>query len=369
MELEINKVIIDSLGLPYIVSFDDFVQCLRLNPKLVYWLSSTSNLRYMSYEIPKRSGEKRRIDAPVYSLKQVQKWILYNILYKIKPTQFSYGFNRCSGTGSPLFKVAENHRYNLFLLKIDLKDFYPSLSRKKVYGLFRSIGYNSCVANILTNICTYNGSLPQGAVTSAHIANILCRRMDYRIAGYCEKHNISFSRYADDMTFSSDNRNDLKKAYTIILKIIRDEGLSVNIRKTHFMSPKCRKQVLGLTINDNQIKVAKQLKRKVRTMIHKSIVMGIYEDNDIIKGYISYIESIESGYTQKIKKYVEKLTRSPLCIYSNLVEKYNHNKLFKDLPDMRLHFAKDFNHISDEDDFYQYENELHEEYLINHNKE
>jgi len=306
------------------------------------------------------------INAPVYSLKQVQRWVLINILYKIKSTQFSYGFVHSTKNGSPLYKCADKHKRNLFLLKIDLKDFYPSISRKKVYGLFLSIGYNSQVANILTNICTYNGALPQGAVTSAHLANLICRKLDYRIAGYCEKHNISFSRYADDMAFSSDNRNDLKIAYTIIIKIIRDEGFNINDKKTHFMSPKCRKQVLGLTINDNQIKTSKEMKRKVRAIIHKAIATGVYTNNDTIKGYISFIESIEPGYTQKIKEYIKKLCSSSLCIHRDIVDNFNQNKLFEDIPDMIVKEAFEFINTSNEEDFYSDEYNEHLDYIEKH---
>lgn len=367
MEKRINRVVTDSLDLPDIISFDDIVKLLRLNPKLIYWLSSTSKNKYKTYEIPKKSGGVRIINAPVYSLKQVQRWVLLNILYKIKPTQFSYGFNRLDKNGSPLYSCANIHKYNLYVLKLDLEKFYPSISRKKVYDLFLSIGYNSQTSSILTNICTHEDALPQGAVTSPHLANLICRKMDYRLAGYCEKHNISFTRYADDMAFSSDNRNDLKKAYNVIINIITDEGFKVNKKKTHFMSPKCRKEILGITINDSQIKAPKEMKRKVRAMIHKSIALGRYDCNDSIRGYISYVNSIEPGYRDKIKKYIMSLTESTLCIQSELIKKYNSNKLFSGLPDMVIKGAKDFNiKPHEQDDFYEDEYIQHEELLEKH---
>lgn len=359
-----NKIILDSLGLPCLVSFEDLVKAIRLDSKLIYWLSSETENKYKTFEIPKKNGGVRIIHAPVYSLKQVQKWILCNIIYKIKTSPYSLGFKRSSNLGSPLYISAQNHKYNLYVLKLDLKDFYPSITKKTVYNLFLSIGYNSQIAFLLTNICTHHGALPQGAVTSAHLANLICRKMDYRLAGYCQKHDIVFTRYADDMAFSSDNRDTLKKAYKTICKIIKDEGFIVNDLKTRFMTPKCRKQILGITINDNQIKVSKDLKRKVRVMIHRSIATGEYNNNDVIKGYISYINSIEPGYLEKTKKYISELiTNSPLELYPEIINQFNSNKIYSDLPNMELKEPSYFVESPYDTDYMNNEYELHQDYL------
>lgn len=359
-----NKNILDSLDLPYLTSFEDLGKFIRLDSKLIYWLSSEAESKYKTYEVPKKNGGVRIINAPVYSLKQVQKWILNNILYRIKTSPYSLGFKPSTDLGSPLYLSAKNHNYNLYVLKLDLKDFYPSITKKKVYNLFFNIGYNSQVAFLLTNICTHHGALPQGAVTSAHLANLICRKMDYRLAGYCQKHDIVFTRYADDMAFSSDNRDTLKKAYKIFCKIIADEGFIVNNSKTRFMTPKCRKQILGITINDNHIKASKDLKRKVRAMIHRSIATGEYDNNTVIKGYISYINSIESGYLGKIKEYVSKLTnKKTLGLYSEIVNQYNLNKLYADLDDMKEKEPNCFVDAPYEQAFFENERTIHQDYL------
>ncbi len=84
---------------------------------------------------------------------------------------------------------AEKHKNNLYVLKLDLKKFYPSIKRKKVYYAFLNIGYNADISNLLTNICVVDDELPQGAVTSPYLANLICRKLDLRIAGYCNKRN------------------------------------------------------------------------------------------------------------------------------------------------------------------------------------
>ena len=366
VDIDRYKQLKESLDLPELESFDDLVRELRLSANLVYWLSmEDSDGKYKTFNINKKSGGKREINCPAYSLKIVQRWVLYNILYKIKASKNSYGFIKSSekkNAKSPLVKVAERHRYNLYLMKLDLKDFYPSIHRDKVFNLFRNIGYNREVSSYLTNICVYNNQLPQGAVTSAYLANLICRHLDVRIAGYCNKNNIVYTRYADDMAFSCDDRELLKKSYNLFKFIAEDEGFSINNGKTRFCSPICHKEILGITINDNLLKAPKQMKRMVRQRIHQQVATGNYEDINELRGYIAYISQIEPGYLNSIQRYVEKLTDSDLAFFSNLVDSYNENKLFSGFPSMEY---KDLKKMEMENPFNSYEGieETHAEYL------
>lgn len=339
--------------------FKDLEKILRLSGKLVYFLTSDSSQKYETYYIPKKDNTQREINAPILALKIVQKWILNNILYKIKVSPYSYGFYK-DGLGSPLVRCAKKHKENLFILKIDIKDFFPSISRKRIYRLFSDIGYNSEVSNLLTNICVYDDKLPQGAVTSPYLANLVCKNLDTRIATYCNKRDIVYTRYADDLTFSSDNRDLLKNIYGVICKILRTEGFDINNKKTIFMTPKNHKKILGITVNNSLIKAPKDLKRKVRSMIHISMATGNYTLNLQIIGYISYINSIETDYTERIKKYILKLSESPLCTIKELVDAYNDNKIFNDLPNMVLKDAESFVDAQNAETFYK---EVYTEYL------
>ena len=358
--------LVESLELPSINSFDDLVAELRLSHKLLYWLSQEEAVgRYKTFYINKKSGKKRKIDEPVYSLKVVQQWILNRILYKIKASKYSYGFIKARKKAkSPLVQVAEKHQHNLYLMKMDLKDFYPSIHREKVYSLFRKIGYNSSVSNLFTNICVFEDHLPQGAVTSAYLANLVCKRLDNRIAGYCNKRSITYTRYADDMAFSSDDRALLRKAYNIIKSIKKDEGFVLNTEKTRFSGPITHKEVLGITINNCDVKAPKQMKRNVRQCIHKQIATGNYENINVVRGYIAYINSIEPGYIGKIEKYVKRLIESELSIFPELVDAYNRNKFFSSFPEMELKNWSDFFTTEDELDGGKRIKEVHEEFLM-----
>lgn len=360
-----NKTVIESLGLPMLTCFDDLVENLSLSANLVYWLTKKdAKGRYKTFFIKKKDGSEREINAPSLSLKIVQRWILENILYKIKTSQYSYGFSKEMRKGCPLVYCAEKHKNNLYILKLDLKNFYPSIKREKVYYAFSDIGYNTDVSNMLTNICVVNDRLPQGAVTSPYLANLICRKLDLRIAGYCNKRDIEYTRYADDLTFSCDDRDLLKRIYGMIKKIVEDEGFYLNQKKTVFMTPKNHKEVLGITVNDNLLKAPKKMKRDVRRMLHYEVATGDYALNDKIRGYISYIDSIEKNYKNKCINYLQNLSESTLCLFPDIVKAYNDNKIYKELPDMKEKTAIDFVKAEDIDDFYNLIYCKHEEYLI-----
>lgn len=362
-----NKAKVELLGLPKLTCFEDFVRELRLNGKLVYWLTEQdAEGKYKTFYIDKKDGTRREINAPTISVKIVQRWILENILYKIQTSQYSYGFEKGKKKGSPLVYCAEKHKNNLYLLKMDLKNFYPSIKRKKIYFEFCNAGYNEEVSNLLTNVCVVNNQLPQGAVTSPYLASLICRQMDFRIAGYCNKRDIVYTRYADDLTFSCDDREMLRKIYGMVKKIAEDEGFSLNQKKTVFMTPKNHKEVLGVTINDGLLKAPREIKRTIRSMLHYEVATGDYIMNDKIRGYIAYVDSIEKGFKNKCITYLKKLSESTLCLFADIVKAYNENKIYKELPDMIEKTAIDFVDFRDTDDFSTMVFYEHQEYLISH---
>lgn len=359
-----NRMLLDSLRLPVIADVYSLAQEMRLSEKLIYYLACEDAYgRYKTFYIAKRDGTPREINAPIASLKIVQRWILENILYNIKVSNYSFGFNNKT-IGSPLVMCAEKHKNNLYMLRMDLKNFFPSISRERVFYQFVNMGYNTYASNLLTNICVDNDKLPQGAVTSPYLANIICYKLDIRIATYCNKRDITYTRYADDLTFSSDNRDALRNIYGMIKKIVQSEGFSVNENKTYFMTPKCHKKLLGLTINDNMIKAPKEFKRMVRAMIHQSIIAGEYGDNRVIKGYISYIDSIESGYMHKIIKYISKFLDDTITLFPDAVAAFNANKLFKEVPDMEIKQPRDFVGFIDAEEYLDMVTEEREQFLI-----
>lgn len=348
----------NSLNLPIFNTLDEFAKLTGLSTRLLYCLSMKTSNYYSHTTIPKRNGTPRQISIPSYTLHILQRWILVNVLNKISPSNRAMAFRRGSRYGSK--ENAHYHSHTLYGIAIDLKDFFPSITTRKVYTLFNSIGYESFAATILTNICTLDGKLPQGSACSPAISNAVCITLDKRLIGLCEKRGVRFTRYADDMYFSCDDKALLLKSFPIIKKIIEAEGFTLNEKKVHFHTPSNRKRITGVTvspaINEDvfELKASKLLKKKVRAEIFKCIMSGKYESANHILGEISYIEFIEkensNPYLLRIKKYITD-TAQKIGVFPELVAAYNQNLFFKDLTPLEVQKIE----IADEEDFDSYE--------------
>lgn len=327
-----NNVILNTLKVPIINSFEHLAEQLSLSQGMLYFLTYKKKYCYFEEEIPKKDGTPRTIYVPCLSLKVVQRWILKEILEKINVSEQSMAFvpNR-----NGLKVNAEYHRKNIFLLEMDISNFFSSIPEERVFRLFCNIGYNADVSAVLTNLCTYKGVIPQGAVTSPYIANLICYHLDARLNGFCSRRDVVYTRYADDLSFSSNIRAQLNGIEKFVKYIIKDEGFEINEKKTRYLSNDVRKTITGITINNEEMHVDKNIKRKLRAMINNSIAHKDYSQNDRIRGTIAYINSIEEGYKDKICKYINLLVKRPV-FYANkeIVEAFNKNKLYKEIHDM-----------------------------------
>lgn len=358
MSSNTRSLLKNSLGLPSFETLDELSEQTRLSTRLLYCLSMKSNRYYKTKIIAKRSGGSREISIPSYTLHIVQRWILKEILNKITSSDRAMAYRKGKDFGHKA--NAFYHAHTLYGLSLDLKDFFPSISANKIYTVFSNLGYNNFAATILTNLCTLNGKLPQGSACSPALSNIVCITLDKRLIGLCEKRSIRYSRYADDMYFSCDDKSLLKKTTPIITKIIEDEGFSINTKKTHFHSPSNKKQITGITviptsIDDNfELKAPRIMKQKIRAEIHTCLVSGRYELKDHILGEIAYVNYVEKenkiSYLKRIKTYIEKQAQK-IQIFPELVEAYNENRFFKDLKPIT---TVDID-IAMEEEFYLYE--------------
>lgn len=327
-----NSVVLNTLGVPVINSFEHLCEQLSITEQLLYYLTYKKEYCYFQKVIPKKDKTERILNVPNLSLKVVQKWILKEILEKIFVSEQAMAF---VPNKNGLRENAERHKKNIFLLEMDITNFFGTITEQQMYTLFCNIGYNSKVAGILANLCTYNNYLPQGAVTSPYIANLVCYHMDARINGYCSRKDIVYTRYADDLTFSSDNRMLLNKIEKFIKYIVTDEGFTINDKKTRYLSNDVKKTVTGITINDDSIHVDKKFKRNLRAQIYCSIKLKNYQNNSQILGKIAYVNSIEKGFRDKIIRYITNLiTRTEFAGNIDVVNAFNDNKLFAELPDM-----------------------------------
>lgn len=324
-----NKFILNALNLPVVKDLNDISMILRLSTRLLYVLSKQTEDYYRDKTILKKNGSIRMIKIPNFSLKLIQKWILNNILEKVSVSCDSMAFRK--GRQYGIKRNAEIHLHNVYVMVIDLEDFFTTIKKEKIFYIFRNLGYNNLVSNTFSNLCTYDKYLPQGAVTSPYLSNLVCDYLDRRIRGLCSNHDVSYSRYADDLIFSNNNKKILLSLKKTIEKIIEDEGFIINKSKTKFFSPAGRKVITGITVNNGKLKANKKLKRKVRAMIYEVITKGDYKSSNKIKGYISHISYVENDYKNKIIKYIDKIAKNKIINNKELVEKYNLNKFYKEL--------------------------------------
>lgn len=327
-----NSVVLNTLGVPAIYSFKHLCDQLSITEQLLYFLTYKKEYCYYEKKIPKKNKEYRILNVPNLSLKVVQRWILKEILEKIYVSDQAMAFVPHK---NGLKENAQRHKKKVFLLQMDITNFFGVITEEQVYKLFCNIGYSNKIAGVLTNLCTYHGYLPQGAVTSPYIANLVCYHMDARINGYCSRRDIVYTRYADDLAFSSDNRTLLNKVEKFIKYIVADEGFIINEKKTRYTSNDVKKTITGITINYDGVHVDKKFKRNLRTQIFSSIISKDYSCNNQILGKIAFVDSIEDGFKNKMIEYIKSIIeRSRFKADKSIVNAFNSNKLFFELPNM-----------------------------------
>jgi len=234
--------------------------------KLIY---SIDDYCYHEVKIPKKSGGVRTLDIPSVDLKYIQRWILDNILIRMYVSVHADGFVK----NKSILTNAKKHIGSDCVINIDLKDFFPSVKFEQVFGIFRYYGYTKEVSYTLSKLCTYRGILPQGSPASPAITNIICLKLDKRLAALAKKYDASYSRYADDITFSGNKA--VVRLLPIATSIIRDTGFSVNLDKTHISFSHQRQEVTGLIVNGDRVRVSQDFKRKLRQEIYYCQKYGV----------------------------------------------------------------------------------------------
>lgn len=256
-------------GLTPIFHDTDLVNKIGVSKKYLYWLAKTPKKQYKVYSIKKASGGYRKITAPKIGIKTIQKWILKNILEKVSI------HNNCEGfrLGRSIVTNCRRHTNKEIILKFDIKDFFPSINFKRVLGMFLSLGYVFNVSYLLAKLTTYGDELPQGSPTSPAIANIILKRLDSRLAGLAEKSKANYSRYADDITFSGNDKSVLK-TIPLIKKIIGEEGFRLPSKKGGIYRKGVQQKVTGLIVN-KKISIPRDRIRLLRAVLHNCSLFGL----------------------------------------------------------------------------------------------
>jgi RNA-directed DNA polymerase len=250
--------------------------------------------RYSEFTVPKASGGDRVIHAPNPHLKAIQArtssmlYECYNELYpktENKSLNLSHAFQKRRG-----LSIASNgakHRNKLYVFNVDFEDFFGSFNFGRVRGFFlssRDFSLNEEVATSLAQICCHDNKLPQGAPTSPIVTELITRILDIRLSKIAKAHGCSYSRYADDLTFSTNKRTypceiaecDTSGIWTVgseVLNKIHVSGFAVNLAKTRMQFADSRQETTGLVVN-KKVNVPKEYSKQVRYMTHSLLQTG-----------------------------------------------------------------------------------------------
>ena len=230
----------------------------------------------------------RTIYAPSKRLKMRQRWILDNILNQVKVSKYAHGFE----SNRSIKTHAELHAKHDYVVCMDIRDFFPSITQDKIVSLFKQIGYTTRASQELARLCCFKGVLPQGAPTSPKLANIICKRMDREIKKYAKTNNITYSRYADDLTFSSNS--NMPTLIAEITGILEKYDFKINAEKTQTFAIGEPKFITGLVVQNGIVRIPKQFKRELRKEIHFCQKFGVlvHLQNTNATHFVNYREHL-----------------------------------------------------------------------------
>jgi hypothetical protein len=323
-------------GLPEIPNIGDLADWLRLRPGDLDWFADLKGLlarprvhspftHYTYRLLTKMSGSVRLIEAPKTRLKRLQRRILTNVLDRVPAHKAAHGFVR----GRSIRDFAAPHTGRHVLLRMDLKDFFPSFSGARIQAFFRTAGYPESVADLLGGICTNAAPptiapdwiyrrphLPQGAPTSPALANACFWRADSRLTGLARSANARYTRYADDLAFSGgeDFSRHAELFSVHAAAILAEEGFAVNHRKTRIMRQGVRQHLAGIVTNQ-RLNVARDEFDRLKATLHNCVRHGPASQNreshpafrEHLAGRVAFVESIHGGRGGRLRTIFERI--------------------------------------------------------------
>lgn len=287
-----------AFGLPVLNEPAEIARALGLSVPRLRWLAfhseASSITHYIRFSIAKKSGGFRELAAPHHDMAAAQQWILTNILDLLPVRDCAHGFVR----GRNVMTNAVPHVRRDAVVNADLRDFFPTITFPRVRGIFESLGYSPAAASIFALICTesprrlvdYDGqklhvatgprALPQGACTSPALSNMASRKLDARLEGLARKTGWTYTRYADDLTFSASGETVANCSGLLgsLRRFCGEEGFTVNEKKTRVQRRNMQQSVTGVVVNQRP-NVPRALRRRLRAILHNARTTGLAAQN------------------------------------------------------------------------------------------
>lgn len=310
------KTVADLAGLLNAIKREEFrIEKHPITEKqLRYFACSNSNpKRYKTFHIRKKSGGLREISAPCYEMRLLLR--LINLLLKAiyTPGESAMGF----AEGRSVVENAARHTGHFYVFNVDLENFFPSIRQARVWKRLQlpPFYFPLEVANAVAGLCCTpladgsGNALPQGAPTSPLLTNAVCDKLDRRMRGAAKRFGLHYSRYADDMTFSSMHNvfQENSPFRREMLRIISEEGFKLNEKKTRLQREGQRQEVTGLTVNQ-KVNVARKYVRDLRVLLH------VWETQGYKHAYSRFYRwyKREKGYIKKGEPIMENVVGGKL---------------------------------------------------------
>lgn len=299
---EAEEMVLDyavSSARPFLFDVYQLADFLGTDCHRLYALTNHCASHYRHFRIPKGNRGYRHLYAPKGTLKSIQRKILRGILDCYPISSYATAYHK----GASLYQNAEPHSHKAFVLKMDIVDFFGSISFQTVYNtVFNTRYFPVAIGTMLTELCCRYESLPQGAPTSPAISNIVMKFFDDVMGSWCARQGIAYTRYCDDITFSG-NQN-LYPAYIKAKSLLESMRFEVNAEKTKFISQNRRQKITGIVVNEFP-QVPKEYRRKLRQELYyfhkygaEDVILRndlrdfITEDNEpLVSRYVSHLRS------------------------------------------------------------------------------
>ena len=328
-------------------SADDLAERLELSGGQLAWLADVRGLErtvtaeklrnYRYLTVARGDGLPRVIESPKARLKEIQRWLLHEILDHVPPHDAAHGFTR----GRSVISHARLHTHQETVLRLDLKDFFASIAAARVYGIFVTMGYAPSVAHVLTGLSTNTVAqavwsriprtaerrlvqprfwlgrqlatphLPQGAPTSPALANLAAFRLDRRLTGLARASGLRYSRYADDLTFSGAGalRRRAEHFQEVAAKIAREEGFVINREKSALRTAGSRQSVCGVVVNVRPNVIRAEYDR-LKATLHNAARHGPQSQNrsgvadfeSHLRGRIAWVASLNPQRGEQLRR-------------------------------------------------------------------
>lgn len=321
-------------------SLDDLCNFLEIDESRLHWLSdpwgsscqhSLGPLQHYRYRwIPKKNNSSRLLEIPKTHTKALQTKINQDLLSKIPVHPDTHGFTKGRSTVS----YTQAHLGKNWVLRLDLKNFFTSVSYTRIFNIFSNLGYPKSVVRQLTLLCTNRvpyavldknvtdwwfrktlmaPHLPQGAPTSPALSNLAAFNLDCRLSALAKSIDCNYSRYADDMLFSGSAYRNLNNLIPYIGHIVAEEGFRLNYRKTRVLGQGQRQMATGIVLNQHH-NIPREEYQRTKAMLHNCVRKGVKSQSNgqenfhaHLKGKLDYFSMLNPSKAEKLEKIFQRI--------------------------------------------------------------